>query len=332
MPFVVFGASKSGTTWLQKLIDTHPEVSCHFQRPILPINRNDVNLFHPGVTVYSSRKTPFSGLLNSDEEEQYLAELNFLNETMGKISSNLNSHNPLVRKSFEQYAKRFITSILYKEGASACGTKSYTNLNEFIKLFPQGKVISIARDPRDVIVSKRFHTLRMGVFFHGDERYRVLHFLNRSEIFRRFVRSRYHNLIPIVRETYFRATDAEGKLHVAEQALYKYAYEWIAVNKYLLSFKENYSDNHLIIKYEDLKKDPNRILSSVFEFLEVENSPEVISEIIDIGKTSRVKKGKDSFFRKGVTGDYLNHLNADQIEWVNATCNEVANELGYNLD
>ena len=34
--FVVTGASKSGTTWLQKLIHSHPNAYCEFQYPIIP--------------------------------------------------------------------------------------------------------------------------------------------------------------------------------------------------------------------------------------------------------------------------------------------------------
>ncbi|MCB0640852.1 MAG: sulfotransferase, partial [Phaeodactylibacter sp.] len=35
-PFVVFGAAKSGTTWLQRVINAHPDCHCHFQVPIFP--------------------------------------------------------------------------------------------------------------------------------------------------------------------------------------------------------------------------------------------------------------------------------------------------------
>ena len=73
IPFVVFGTSKSGTTWLQKLLDTHPDVRCFFQLPLFPFTlETSLQTRVPSFPVYIEHKDPFNGVFsNSSEQEEY---------------------------------------------------------------------------------------------------------------------------------------------------------------------------------------------------------------------------------------------------------------------
>ena len=77
-PFVIVGSSKSGTTWLQKMLDLHPEIRCHFQRPIFPLKRRD--LFFPARVTLKTNTSPYGGLFReASEERQYQTTLAYVN-------------------------------------------------------------------------------------------------------------------------------------------------------------------------------------------------------------------------------------------------------------
>jgi hypothetical protein len=142
--FFVGGLAKSGTTWVQLLLDSHPQVSClgecHLVDRLFPALKGTLeehNRFLAGkaATVFAELARGFPAF--------ELAELECLFATAILL---------LLAKRGEDKA------------ALAVGEKTPENVQVFgglIRLFPGAKCIHVVRDPRDAAVSAWYHVLRV---------------------------------------------------------------------------------------------------------------------------------------------------------------------------
>jgi sulfotransferase family protein len=142
--FFIGGVMKSGTTWLQLLLDAHPQVSCngegHFTRGLAPtlhaaLHQHDQLIAQKNKTIFNEMQG-YRGL--GEEDVQYL------------LASSIALY--LLRQSKDKTAAR------------AVGEKSPKNVlyfDVFDSLFPGAKFIHIVRDGRDCAISGWFHNLRV---------------------------------------------------------------------------------------------------------------------------------------------------------------------------
>ena len=143
--FFACGAPKSGTTWLQRLLDAHPEVSCsgegHF-----------IDRF----------STPLAEVVR-----QY-------NRHMAVVAEQVYEGQPCYEQvdqaTFDDLVRGFILGRLTSRGLDPdirwVGDKTPGNvlfLPTLDRLFPAARFISIVRDPRDVTVSRLEHAVRAGL-------------------------------------------------------------------------------------------------------------------------------------------------------------------------
>lgn len=154
--FFVCGAPKSGTTWLQRILDAHPQVVCggegHFiSRFTIPVAKivNDYNeaMATENRLVYEGR--PYYG--------------------------------PVDQAEYDDVARNFVLNRLksLKPGPQVLWvgdkTPRYTAyLKQLHRLFPEARIISILRDPRDVVVSRMGYNRRAGrseVFVQGSDQH-----------------------------------------------------------------------------------------------------------------------------------------------------------------
>lgn len=348
-PFVVFGPSKSGTTWVQTMLDSHSDVRCHFQLPLFTMARNDA-VYHPDEIgyrklflesdeIYNGLKSPFNGVFpSSNDQMRYYYMLDLLSRIkqefcLGKPLSRENSRNAalcLKKEIAESTYKRFALAMLVDQpGKRIYGTKAYTDFELFFRLFPLGKAVIVLRDGRDVAISKRYHYLRSQLYFNGDEKNIVLRYINRNAQMRglfRYFESQYPK---IINNNWFR--DYRDKNEIFNPAvLKKIAVDWQLVIDYLLSWKQHCPDQIMVVRYEDLKADTSRELQKVFKYLGVTTSKTLINNIVEKSKKASGKTmSNESFFRSGQVGEWSSYFTVDDKKQFKQYAGETLMKLGY---
>ncbi|XP_045200034.2 sulfotransferase 2A1-like [Mercenaria mercenaria] len=172
-----------------------------------------------------------------------------------------------------------------------------------------GKVIVITRDPRDAMVSMKYHV-------QNDER------LSNAPVSWNF----------------FFDTWMNGKCPFGSYFDY--------YNSWEKAMKENKNLNVLIVHFENLKNNGLKELQRIQDFLEVSNSEERLKEIldrctvkkmkedIDTGKvvsSLKDKDGKSFLYRKGEIGDWKNHFTVAQSEFFDNVLEEKFKDSIFKL-
>lgn len=150
------GAPKSGTTWLQRILDAHPEICCsgegHF------IERFSVKV--------AAVVNDYNRLLKAEA---------------GQVYEGRPYYDPVTQAGFDEVVRGFILSRLQARADGETRwigdkTPSYTrHLDQLHRLFPEARIFHIVRDPRDVAVSGMGHRQRTGVaevFTPGSDEHR----------------------------------------------------------------------------------------------------------------------------------------------------------------
>lgn len=336
-PFIVVGPAKSGTTWLQKLLDTHPDIRCHFQLSLLPITVKH-GLYAESKVVLNLNKSPFKGIFKNEEvEKNYFNQQEYLLALQEEIEEHTNRLK--VGKSANEQAyldqlryntlKGIFDTFLY-DGSDKkfFGNKAYTDLELLFNIYPDAKIVTIIRDGRDVCVSKRFHTFRMGAYYHGDEKNQLLYQLNQSKFGRR-VTKKLNRQFGWFGESNYKQR-SEGEDLFSEAALTKMATDWALIIKYLLDWQAKKPNQMLIVHYEKLKVNPQQETSRILSFLGADNSEAIIEAIVEKNSFSKLKTtGKNSFFRKGTSGDWKNHFTEKDTQLFKKITGDLLVRLGY---
>ena len=142
MPFFVTGSPKSGTTWLTRLLDGHPEISCRgeacihaFTRPLERIT-NEYNDF------LVQRQGMFS------------ESNNFPPVTTGELYSIMRYFVDMRLAAIADTKKRRLRFVGEKDPTHA---EHFKIMN---RLYPEAKFINIIRDGRDVMISAYHNNLK----------------------------------------------------------------------------------------------------------------------------------------------------------------------------
>lgn len=274
--FFITGVPKSGTTWMQMLLNTHPNIFC---RP----------------------EDNFSAMLNGlpDFLNTYNNILDDTNKKTAQQKDIFHYNQDDVLNCF----KHLVVRALSKHETSgksviAAGTKDNAIINKagmYKKLFPEAKFLCIVRNPKDIAISSWFHNLRVENNFH--ERF-------------------------------------GGDLAAWAQTVAK---NW---NVRILNLSNEFKgadDQLLWIRYEDLLLDSIPTMTSVFTFIGVPTDRAEVECVVDQNRFDKLAQGREagnedrtSFFRKGVSGDYKNHLTPEIWKEVTRDAHEVMRELRYD--
>jgi len=274
--FFVGGSPKSGTTWLQLLLDSHPSVSCsgegHFTTHLWRLLKEALEK-HDEVI-----KTNNKELFTEIEEYKRLAEddICYIFATCIAVLLVKQSNHKLVR---------------------AIGDKSPANTRAFVglaKLFPAAKFIQIVRDGRDCAVSGWFHNLRLNE----------------------------------------RAPLDRGSLTAHVTA---FAERWASHLAKGQELVDAHPERIRRIRYEDLVKDTEDTLAGLFHFLGVDANASVLAHCRTeasfnkrSGGRSPGEENRQSLFRKGVIGDWHNHLTEEQNALFRERAGDWLDRFGYS--
>lgn len=132
---------------------------------------------------------------------------------------------------------------------------------------------------------------------------------------------------------YARLSVLEGLEAFAKRTLLAYV-DWVR------SWHENRDpEMGLELRYEQMLSDTAAVMTCVAEHFELDSSPETIGRIVEMHSFERLSGGRrrgqesdNSFFRKGVTGDWRNHFTPELREIYKELVGDFLIESGYEQD
>ncbi len=295
--FFIFGHARSGTTLLLRLVKLHPEVHGNYQAH------------------FFTRQPLLKSLVNTPEAEEWLTrKSNRWNQ--GRDLS------PLVLRSAADFIMERDAA---REGKMIVGDKSPSStihgqaVRDMHAVYPDGKLVYIVRDGRDVLVSERFRN-----------------FVEES----RFLTSEDKRIIEDLRNDQSHFTDGSRSIFT-EAFIRRVAGGWMMD---LLETEEEgrrlFNENYFGMRYEDLLATPFDEMSKLWSFLGVKTidgplSGKIKAEMLsnpDEEWQSKRNEGIASFLPKGQAGNW-NHLFTERDKSI---FKEVAGEMlvkwGYEKD
>ncbi len=273
--FFVGGQGKSGTTWLQLLLDAHPAISCRGEGHL-------VDFLIPNL-VQAVRN--YNQQLNHNNQQfQELAPYPLLQEAEARA---------LLRDAIKSRLRMQTGG----KQLPAVGERTPVNSANFQllhQLLPGAKFIHVLRDPRDVAVS---------MWFHGQR-------VNPEE-----------------------ATRNYGSL---EKLVLSLIDNWKSSLQSVRASADPFRNDYLEIRYEDLKSGPDA-LQNIFKFLGVEESAKVAGACIEqcsfrklSGGRREGEENRSSHFRKGIVGDWRNHVSEEAVARIDDMHGDFLQQEGYS--
>ena len=233
--------------------------------------------------------------------EKVVNDYNALLTNRAGLFSDSNDFPPLTQNDLLEMMRFFIDMRLSsivdrnKRGLRFVGEKDPAHAEYFPLmnlLYPEAKFIHIIRDGRDVMMSAYHNNLKNAT--PGVKEAGIDGFLDEAA-------SMWGQLIKRARET-------AGVL----------------------------GDRYLEVRYELLLEDPIPQMKRMLDFLGADSSEAVIQACVEAAAFDKLSKGRaqgqedaKSFFRKGVAGDWKNHMTPDQVQRFEARSGGMLRQLGY---
>jgi len=290
--YFIVGLQKSGTYWLAALLDSHPKVRC------LPTHaKHNISKGKTGA----DEGRIFDMLASIDSDGGKAMKMSFSNHHGGFFKNIV----PLIGKTSKQklysaVKKRYMEWFKFhnKENKPIVGDKTTEyifNLDMIDDFYPKAKKICIIRDPRDRVVSWHYHQIRRGR-------------KKTNQISDKFIKEYIKNQI---------AKEYESMLA--------------------------YKGSICCITYEDLTLKPHETLKKVFKYLGINTTKNDLDKIIKEGSVESLRK-KDtisdslkkktrgetvikSHYRKGIVGDWRNHLSKEQNKMISKMISNTQNKV-----
>lgn len=310
--FFVVGHQKSGTTWLMKMLDAHPEILCWgegrpFGRKFKQRQQRDNQRGYP----------PFS-LSAAIGSSQGLRS--WIKRSVWTRNDNMREHlDNLTRLTIEY----FLTQRLLETNKRMVGDKTVLLNPDIVEeigaIFPDAKVIHITRDGRDVAVSTMHHIWNQAEDRGGNTKITPAQ--------------------QAKREAY--DEDPQKLLDSGEGIfpngwLKDYAAKWSAnIGKSAKDGPVLLGDNYAEVRYEDLLERPEEEIGQLLRFLGADTGEQTVKRCVNAATFEKLSEGRKrgqeaaSFYRKGIAGDWKNVFTERNKREFKATAGEVLVSIGY---
>ena len=309
--FFVLGYQKSGTTWLMRMLDAHPEILCRGEGRFFDGGWRQKNLKREGV------ERPPSSLYHALLDAEYLRL--WIEHSVWSRDEPADEHLDNLTRMAVNY---FLQGELLKTSKKMVGDKSPLltprTIEEIARIHPESRVIHIIRDGRDAAVSAAHHTWNFGNLEKSPEmlRKRTAYFADPAG---------------------FRSS---GESMFSEWQIQKLAEDWNSrVGSATRSGPKLLGDNYVEVRYEALVDRPENELERLVKFLGAESRPKTIQRCVESTSFEKLSKGRErgredpaSFFRKGVVGDWRNVFSERDRRIFKETAGETLVRLGYEAD
>ena len=322
--FFVVGEPKSGTGWLTKMLDSHPEILCRgggrfFDREL----KNEALEEIQAGEADGARMQP-SSLYRAMLEAQYLRL--WIEKSVWSRNEDPEEHlTRLTRRAIDY----FLMENLSKTNKRVVGDKTPrltpNILREISVIYPEAKVIHIIRDGRDQVVSRMHHAWKRGRDRGGSV------MLVPEELDKR--------------QAFFRdpqAFLASGEGIFLERRLRSYASEWATrVGRAIEDGPALIGGDYAEVRYEDLLERPVQEAANLFEFLGTDAAENTVSRCVEatsFESLSGRERGQENYdldhgkYRKGVAGDWKNVLTERDKEIFKEEAGNLLVGLGYEKD
>ena len=295
--FFIYGHARSGTTLIARLVRLHPEVHCNYQ----------AHFFTRPPTIHA--------LVESPEVREWLSRPdNRWNQ--GKDLS------PVILRIVADYIMEREANQL---GKKIVGDKSPNSLldgksvQKLYSIYPDGKLIYIARDGRDTVLSHRFQAFIDFKESLSDEDLRIREdFMYHPEQFLQGRRSLF-----------------------TRQGLIQSAQGWVRNMRETDTIgRERFGDSYYSFRYEDLITDTVQEMDKVWSFLGVDPDFDQKGEAIhgelnknpDADWQRHQEKDLVANLKKGQSGTWQELFTEDDKEIFQEVAGDVLEEWGYQTD
>lgn len=310
--FFVMGAPRSGTNWVMRTLNHHPEILCwgegrffgrnwhaphlakarvteHVKMPVQPSSLHFALAKSPLLRMWVERSVWTRGQEAEEEIEAMLAAA---------------TRSVMARRLRGRKGKLMVGDKTPSPGAGAA---------EFVlRLLPEARVLHVIRDGRDVAVSTMHHLWNRPVSEGGTQR------VGEDEL-------RLRNL--------YRA-GALARGIFTEERLASIAAGWAAK-----AVGPRGADRYAEVRYEGLLSDPNGEYRRLFDFLGAASDEETVAECVASTTFERRSGGRrsgsevsGSGLRKGISGDWRNVFTERDKEVFKEVAGDALVKFGYEKD
>jgi hypothetical protein len=312
--FFIVGRAKSGTSWLMRLLNSHPEILCRGEGRFFGRDfwREDFKRMNLGTIQPSSL---YRAILDSDSLRTWVERSVW---TRGKdVDESLTG---LTHAAITY----FLTERLSETGKRIVGDKtpflSTETLDEMSVIYPEAKVIHMIRDGRDVAVSSVHHRWNHAKDEGG------IYELEPEEIAKR--------------EAYRKDLLEAGESLFTETVLRSAAVSWNGfVSKTIRDGPALLGDNYAEVRYEDLLQRPEEEVGRILRFLGADDGEETVRRCVESASFEAWTQGRQrghedsaAFLRKGVAGDWKNVFTERDKRVFKEAAGELLIQLGYEKD
>lgn len=306
--FFVVGRGKSGTSWLMRTFDAHPDILCRGEGRFFGKDWKREDLKNEQVSV------PPRSLYGAILESEYLRH--WVERSVWSRDGDADEHLAGVARAATEY---FLKEKLLGSGKSLVGDKTPLLTPEFVRdiseVYPGAKVVHIVRDGRDVTVSAVHHQWNKSKDQGGSLRIDP-ESASRREAYRQDPGS----------TSMFSESNLRGRARAWRDFVGRAAEDGPAL----------LGDNYAEVRYEDLLERPEEETRRLLEFLGSDADEQTVKRCVNATSFEKLSRGRKpgeedstSFFRKGIAGDWKNVFTERDREVFDEEAGGLLARLGY---